>query len=99
MKIEELNFKKIKLTNKRKEYVARHLFMARPKGLPIKQARQGFIKSLNDKGYVPININTIGKDRYGIVYAVCIYFGKKNASKIKELERPKNNTIKIVPMR
>lgn len=97
MKLKELNIKKLGLNLKRKDYVFRYWKESKYKGLSEKTAIEMFIKRCNEKGHVPFNIesetererfvgDSIEKVRYGIVWAACCYFGKRNAAKIKSLE-------------
>ena len=108
MKRKELNFNKLGLTNKRSEFVFNSL-----KGLYFKEpmteeaAKEEFIKQLNTKGYVPLNIKTepiqnhyktgtFDPNRYGQIGAWCCYFGKRNAPKIGFLEDD-TRVIKLHP--
>ena len=82
--------------------MARHYRAAKFNDFPLDKVKESFIQGLNQKGYVPINVKVIPEQdyedessiktfRYGMVYATCIYFGKRNAIKIKELEQPLTN--------
>lgn len=111
MKIKELNFKKLKLTSNKKNYVFRNLkgfYFKEP--MTIEEAKKEFIKQLNEKGYVPLDIlsepiqnhfrtGDFDPHRYGQLNAWCCYFGKRNAPKIGFLEQSKEekSIIRIKP--
>ena len=106
MTIKELDFKKLKLTNKRKEYIVRSWKEVKFKGMSEKKAKEGFIRQCNEKGYVPVNVEvdsvrerftdySIKPLNYGVVGAACIYFGKRNAPKIRTLEKDDSITYLI----
>jgi len=104
MKIRDLDFKKLGLTNKRSEFIARHYEYSIFRGLSENQVRKQFIALVNRKGYVPLNIrfepeskhyktSSASIETYGTISAYCIYFGKRNAWKIRELESEKNKLV------
>ena len=97
MKLKDLDFKKLGLTNKRKEFVASHYKRIKYKTITEEEAKKEFVRKVNKQGYVPFNIksvpeqphfrtDSITEDRYGEVGAFCMYFGKRNAVKIKSIE-------------
>jgi hypothetical protein len=98
MKIKDFNFKKLGLTNKRKDYVFNKFFVSRfvPKHQLNKKFKDSFIKDINKKGYVPKDIKeemrtkTDGSHLF-CLYAIAMYLGKNNAIKVGFLENSKLN--------
>ncbi len=97
MKLSELDLDKLG-GSKKKEFKLNKYFLKNDihESFSVEEAKEDFIKSVNEKGYVPFNVRCIksGTSFNWKCGASCSYFGKKKAPQIGEIENLEGDELK-----